>query len=66
VSARAPRPNLERRLSVSLTDDQYEALRTMAEENSVGLAWLVRYACEQLIKEHEGRQLPLPLRREMG
>lgn len=50
------------RLSISLTRDQYDALQELAEKNNVTLAWLARYALDQLLQQTGAGQQPLPLR----
>lgn len=60
---RAARKRAGRRLSISLTSDQYRALLELAETNDVSLAWLARYALEELIQQTGGSQLKLPLHR---
>lgn len=51
------------RLSISLTQEQYDALQELADKNNVTLAWLGRYAVDQLLQQTGAGQLPLPLRR---
>lgn len=47
--AKKPVPNLDYRVSVSLTEDQHEFLSALAERKRVSLAWVVRDAVERLI-----------------
>jgi hypothetical protein len=51
------------RLTVSLTQEQHKGLQELADKHSVTLAWLARYAVDQLLRRG-GSQLPLPLHRD--
>jgi hypothetical protein len=52
---------LETRLSVSLRQEQHDALEQIAETNKVTAAWVVRLACDRLIAEYNTGQLRLPI-----
>jgi hypothetical protein len=61
--ARKRRRPLESRLSVSLRQEQHDALDEIAEANHVTAAWVVRLACDKLIEEYHSGQLTLPIYR---
>ncbi len=61
--ARKRRRSLETRLSVSLRQEQHDALEEIAEANHVTAAWVVRLACDQLIDDYRSGQLTLPIYR---
>jgi hypothetical protein len=50
------------RVTATLSKKQEGALRAMAARNKVSIAWLVRYAVDQLIQSSAEPQLPLELR----
>jgi len=60
---RKRRRSLETRLSVSLRQEQHDALEEIAEANHVTTAWVVRLACDQLIDDYRSGQLTLPIYR---
>lgn len=49
------------RVSVVLAGEEYNRLRLMGEATERSMSWLSRYAVRRLLKDHEGRQLPLRL-----
>lgn len=51
------------RISVGLSDREYEDLQTLAEKHRVSMAWLGRQAIIEFLDRHGGtdRQLPLEL-----
>jgi hypothetical protein len=61
--ARKRRRPLEARLSVSLRQEQHDALDEIAEANHATAAWVVRLACDKLIEEYHSGQLSLPIYR---
>ncbi len=46
-------PRASHRLSVSLTEEQYEELLGIAEQNKVSVAWVVREAIERLLHDEQ-------------
>jgi hypothetical protein len=64
--ARKRRRPLESRLSVSLRQEQHDALDEIAEANHVTAAWVVRLACDKLIEEYHSGQLTLPIYRVLA
>jgi hypothetical protein len=50
------------RVTATLSKKQEAALRAMAARNKVSVAWLVRYAIDELIKSSTEPQLPFDLR----
>jgi hypothetical protein len=52
---------LATRVTVSVDERDYEELSALAEEYRVSLAWLVRYAVNDLLDRHRHDQLQLPL-----
>ncbi len=51
------------RVTVTLTRNQVLALKGLAKQNKVAVAWLVRHAVERLLERGESVQLPLDLRK---
>lgn len=51
------------RITVNLSDDEYQALGELAERSKVSKAWLGRHAISSLLEraDKDGQQLPLPL-----
>jgi hypothetical protein len=49
------------RVTVTLTRSQVLALKGLAKQNKVAVAWLVRHAVERLLDSGESVQLPLDL-----
>lgn len=47
------------RVTASLSRTQEAALKEMAAKHKVSVAWLVRYAVDQLVEQGRGAQLPL-------
>jgi hypothetical protein len=39
------------RQSISFTKEQHDALSAIAEKNNVSFCWVVRYACDLLVRE---------------
>jgi len=51
------------RLTVSLTDSDYDALSVLAEKDDVSVSWVVRRAIVEYLDNHgHGTGAPLPLR----
>ena len=55
-----------KRFTVSLEPRAYDTLRQIAESQRppLSLQYVVRYALEEFLDRHEGRQLTLKLKRE--
>lgn len=51
------------RVTATLTKEQNRMLRALAEKHQVSVAWLVRYAVNQLVEQSDSVQLPLDLSR---
>lgn len=51
------------RITVNLSDDEYQALGELAERSKVSKAWLGRHAISSLLEraQKDEQQLPLPL-----
>ena len=49
------------RVTASLNRSQEQALKELAVKNKVSVAWLVRYAVDQLVSQGREAQLPLDL-----
>jgi hypothetical protein len=52
------------RITISLDEDDFKNLSRIADENDVSIAWVIRYAADNLLRERkEGhhQQLVLPL-----
>ena len=59
-----PKKALEQRVSVSLDTDTYENLSKIAAQNNVSIAWVMRYAIQNLLRDkvvEKHQQLILPL-----
>lgn len=56
------------RITVNLTDDEYDRLENLAEKSKVSKAWLGRHAISSLLdradKNDDQMPLPLPLARQ--
>jgi len=55
---------LKQRITISLVKETFENVSSIALENDVSIAWVIRYAVDKFLKEwREGRQeqLFLPL-----
>lgn len=50
------------RITISLAHGQREALEEIAARNSATISFVVRYALNELLEKHEGKQLPLMFR----
>jgi len=60
---------LKQRITISLVKESYENISSIASENDVSIAWVIRYAVDKFLKEwREGRQeqLFLPLGKNKG
>jgi hypothetical protein len=53
------------RVTASLSRGQEQALKELAARHKVSVAWLVRYAVDQLIQEGREAQLPLDFGRRV-
>lgn len=54
---------LKQRVSVGFDKDTYENLTTIADENDVSIAWVIRYAVQSFFRERDAgkkQQLILP------
>lgn len=51
------------RVSVGLTSEEYEALRELAAQYEISMAWLGRRAIGEFLESHQNRELPLPFGR---
>lgn len=54
------------RITVNLSDDEYDRLGELAEKSKVSKAWLGRHAISSLLDRSENNedQMPLPLTRQ--
>lgn len=60
----ADRPRKTTRLTVSLDQQDYVALETIARKSDVSLSWVIRQAIHRFVIEHEAQpELPLSLSR---
>lgn len=50
------------RVTINLTEDEYEALLALSEANRVSLAWLGRQAIIDLLNRYADPQVQLPLK----
>jgi len=60
---------LKQRITISLIKESFENVSSIASENDVSIAWVIRYAVDKFLKEwREGRQeqLFLPLGKNKG
>jgi predicted transcriptional regulator len=60
---------LKQRITISLVKETFENVSSIASENDVSIAWVIRYAVDKFLKEwREGRQeqLFLPLGKNKG
>ena len=53
------------RVTASLTRGQEQALKDLAAKHKVSMAWLVRYAVDQLVEQGREAQLPLDFGRRL-
>ena len=51
------------RVTASLSRGQEQALKDLAAKHKVSVAWLVRYAVDQLVEQGHEAQLPLDFAR---
>ena len=59
----------KQRITISLVKESFENILSIASENDVSIAWVIRYAVDKFLKEwREGRQeqLFLPLGKNKG
>lgn len=47
------------RVTASLSRGQEQALKELAAKHKVSMAWLIRYAVDQLVEQGREAQLPL-------
>lgn len=59
--ARANNNKCPFRQSISFTEEQHQAINEMAERYNVSFCWIVRYACDQLLKQHTDTNTVLDL-----
>lgn len=60
---------LKQRITISLVKESFENVSSIASDNNVSIAWVIRYAVDKFLKEwREGRQeqLFLPLGKNKG
>ena len=57
-----PKVSAPDRITISLAPGQREALEEIAERNSATMSFVVRYALNEFLYKHEGKQLPLNFR----
>ena len=50
------------RISVNLSEVEYQELSSLSEQYKVSMAWLGRIAIEGLLQEFENDELQLPLK----
>lgn len=50
------------RITISLAYGQREALEEIAARNNATISFVVRYALNEFLEKHEGKQLPLSFR----
>ena len=51
-----------RRITISLDQTTFENISRVASENNISMAWVIRYAVDNLLgQQEEGQQLLLPL-----
>ena len=55
---------LTHRITVSLDEDTFKSVLSMATGSSVSVGWVVRYAVDHLLKSESGAQLLLPFNKE--
>ena len=61
--------NPRQRITISLDRESLKSVSSIASENDVSIAWVIRYAVDNLLKEwKEGRQeqLFIPLGKDKG
>jgi len=61
--------NSRQRITISLDRESLKSVSSIASENDVSIAWVIRYALDNFLKEwREGRQeqLFLPLGKDKG
>jgi len=59
----------KQRITISLVKEVFESISSIASENDVSIAWVIRYAVDRFLKEwREGlqEQLFLPLGKNRG
>ena len=50
------------RISINLSEREYQELSSLSKEHRVSMAWLGRKAVEKMLQELENDEPPLPLR----
>jgi hypothetical protein len=53
---------IKHRISVNLSEKEYNELSSLSEQYRVSMAWLGREAIEGLLEKFENEELQLPLR----
>ena len=53
----------KKRLSVNLSESEYQELAVLAQQNNVSMAWLGRKAIIQLLEQNKTQEHQLPLLR---
>jgi hypothetical protein len=59
------RANNSVRTSFTLSRSNYDRLGELSLRSDVSVAWLIRYAVQELLDKPEAEQLPLPIKRAM-
>ena len=54
-------PTAKHRVSLSLPDNEYAELSTVAKQTRVSMAWLARQALIEFLDRHRGKQPPSPI-----
>ncbi len=57
-----PKATSPDRITISLAHGQRAALEEIAARNSATISFVVRYALNEFLEKHEGKQLPLMFR----
>jgi predicted transcriptional regulator len=52
---------VRRRISINLSDDEYKALNSLANQHRVSMAWLGRHAVVEFIERYRNEEMQLPL-----
>lgn len=53
---RIANPTLERRISVSFSEEVHEAISFLAQKKKVSTAWVIRDAVEEYLSKYEPRK----------
>ncbi|MBU1208870.1 MAG: ribbon-helix-helix protein, CopG family [Proteobacteria bacterium] len=56
-----PRIRSRRRITVSLEESAFKSISRIAEESDVSIAWTIRYAVNNLLKEWKEGEHPPPI-----